>query len=141
MGTSNMGPVTSEGGCRGSNYVLGAGWTVCTGIAREGTNWCSQCLDADCPNNSGPFTVSTGVGGAEYLSLSAKARASPVELSANAREAIMRRRQGVDSNLKLGGCSHDDVNEADNQIPRQGLNLTAANFNALASHVPYSSLY
>ena len=134
MRTSNMGPITPEGGCRCRDYVLGVGWTVCTGIACEGTNWCSQCLDADCPNNSEPCTVSTGVSGAEYLSLSAKAQASPVELSANAREAIMRRRQGVDPNPKLGGCSQDDVIETDNQIPRQGLNLIAANFNALACH-------
>ena len=61
--------------------------------------------------------------------------ANPVELSADAREAIMRRRQGVEPNPKLGGCSRDDGHEADNnRIPRQGLNLAAANFDALASH-------
>ena len=48
----------------------------------------------------------------------------------------MRRRQGVDPNPKLGGCSQDDVNEADSQIPRQGLNLTAANFNAIHITLP-----
>ena len=94
-----------------------------------------QCWDADCPNSSGPCTASIGVGGAEYPTLSAEAQASPVELSADAREAIRRRIRGVDPNPKLCGCSRDDGNEANNnQIPRQGLNLTAAIFNILASH-------
>ena len=135
LSTSGMGPATPEGGCRCRNYVLGTGWTVCTGIAGEGNNWCPQCWDADCPNKSGPCTASAVTGCPEYLSLSAEAQASPIELTADAREAIRKRRQGVDPNPKLGGCSRDDDNEADNsQIPRQGLNLSAEHFNALASH-------
>ena len=72
-------------------------------------------------NSSGPCSVST-----EHLSLLAEPQASPVELSAEAREAL-----GVNPYPKLGGCSEEPDS---NRIPRQGTNLMAANFNELTTH-------
>ena len=123
---SGIGPATPKGGCKCRDYVLGAGWTTCTGTALDGSNWCARCWDAKCSNRSGPCTAS-----AEHLSLLTEPQASPVELSAEAKEALARRKHGVNPYPKLGGCSKEPDS---NRIPRQGTNLMAANFNEPAIH-------